>query len=110
MLNISPGAQISDLADIEDSTKGTVISIADGVTIDSFVKIKPAGGDVDIGAHTTINSAAGLLGRNEDHLHGGRNAQRTDLGHQLAVIKSTNRSRTRAGFSTESAESGHFHW
>lgn len=58
MLKISPGARISNLADIEDSAKGTVISIGDGVTIDSFVKIKPAGGvgDVDIGAHTTINS------------------------------------------------------
>ena len=58
MLKISPNARISALADIEDSTRGTVIEIEDGVTIDSFVKIKPAGGtgDVRIGAHTTINS------------------------------------------------------
>ena len=58
MLKISPNARISTLADIEDSTRGTVITIEDGVTIDSFVKIKPAGGtgDVRIGAHTTINS------------------------------------------------------
>ena len=58
MLVISPHARISPLADIEDSTRGTVISIEEGVVIDSFVKIKPAGGtgDVRIGAHSTINS------------------------------------------------------
>ena len=58
MLKISPTARVSTLADIEDSTRGTVIAIEDGATIDSFVKIKPAGGsgDVRIGAHTTINS------------------------------------------------------
>lgn len=58
MLKISDGATISALADIEDSTRGTVIEIEDGVAIDSFVKIKPAGGtgDVRIGAHSTINS------------------------------------------------------
>lgn len=58
MLRISPTARISPLADIEDSVRGTIIEIADGVTIDSFVKIKPAGGDGDlrIGANTTINA------------------------------------------------------
>ena len=58
MLKISPTARISPLADIEESSRGTAISIEDGVAIDSFVKIKPAGGsgDVRIGAHTTINS------------------------------------------------------
>jgi acetyltransferase-like isoleucine patch superfamily enzyme len=58
MLRISAQARISPLADIEDSVKGSTIEIADGVTIDSFVKIKPAGGpgDVTIGAGTTINS------------------------------------------------------
>ena len=58
MLKISPKARISPLADIEDSVRGTVIEIADGVAIDSFVKIKPAGGDGDvrIGENTAINS------------------------------------------------------
>lgn len=58
MLKISPKARISPLADIEDSVRGSVIEIGDGVTIDSFVKIKPAGGDGDvvIGDGTTINA------------------------------------------------------
>lgn len=58
MLVISPNAQVSDLADIEDSTRGTVIAVEEGVVIDSFVKIKPAGGtgNVRIGAHSTVNS------------------------------------------------------
>lgn len=58
MLLISPTAQISRLADIEDSVRGSKIIIEDDVMIDSFVKIKPAGGtgDVRIGKHTRINS------------------------------------------------------
>jgi acetyltransferase-like isoleucine patch superfamily enzyme len=58
MLSISDTARVSRLADIEDSVKGSRIVIGDHVTIDSFVKIKPAGGlgDVVIGAHTIINS------------------------------------------------------
>ena len=62
MLKISPAARISPLADIEDSVRGSVIDIRDGVTIDSFVKIKPAGGtgDVVIGEETTINSGCAI--------------------------------------------------
>jgi virginiamycin A acetyltransferase len=62
MLRISPSASISPLADIEDSVRGSVIEIGDGVTIDSFVKIKPAGGsgNVSIGAGTTINSGCAI--------------------------------------------------
>lgn len=58
MLNIAETAKISRFADIEDSTKGTNITISDGVVLDSFVKIKPAGGygDLFIGANTIINS------------------------------------------------------
>ncbi|MDP1533653.1 MAG: acyltransferase, partial [Rubrivivax sp.] len=57
MLIISASAKISRFADIEDSVKGSKIVIEDFVTIDSFVKIKPAGGmgDLTIGAHTVIN-------------------------------------------------------
>jgi acetyltransferase-like isoleucine patch superfamily enzyme len=58
MLKISPKARISPLADIEDSMRGSIIEIADGAVIDSFVKVKPAGGpgDVFVGEGTTINS------------------------------------------------------
>ena len=58
MLTISPHAKISPLADIEDSVRGSKIVIEDGVAIDSFAKIKPAGGDGDvvIGRDCTINS------------------------------------------------------
>ncbi len=58
MLHISEHAKISRWADIEDSLKGSTIAIADGVVIDSFVKIKPAGGtgDVYIGRNSFLNS------------------------------------------------------
>ena len=58
MIRISPEARVSPLADIEDSTRGSIIDIAAGAVIDSFVKIKPAGGpgDVRIGENTVINS------------------------------------------------------
>lgn len=62
MLKISQNAHISPLADIEDSIRGSVIEIEDGVSIDSFVKIKPAGGtgNVFIGADSTINSGVAI--------------------------------------------------
>lgn len=62
MLIIDDTARISPLADIEDSTRGTRIVIGAGVTIDAFVKIKPAGGsgDVEIGERSTINSGCVL--------------------------------------------------
>jgi len=62
MLIISPTARISPLADIEDSVRGSKIVIEDHVVIDSFVKIKPAGGsgDLRIGARTVINSGCVL--------------------------------------------------
>lgn len=58
MLIISPTAHISKLADIEDSVRGSRIVVEDGAMIDSFVKIKPAGGsgDVRIGRNSYINS------------------------------------------------------
>lgn len=57
MLSIAPTARISSLADIEDSVRGTKIIIGEGVVIDSFVKIKPAGGsgDLFIGPDVVIN-------------------------------------------------------
>lgn len=62
MLIVSPSASVSHLADIEPSRRGTRIVIEDGVVIDAFVKIKPAGGhgDVVIGAGSYINSGCVL--------------------------------------------------
>lgn len=58
MLTIDPTATISPLADIEPSERGTPITIGAGCVIDSFVKIKPAGGSgaVVIGPRCYINS------------------------------------------------------
>lgn len=66
MLVIAPGAKISPLADIEESVRGTRIEICDGVRIDAFVKIKPAGGtaDVRIGRNSYINSGVVIYSGN----------------------------------------------
>jgi acetyltransferase-like isoleucine patch superfamily enzyme len=58
MLKIDPTARVSPLADIEESVRGTLIEIGPRTVIDSFVKIKPAGGagQVMIGADCAINS------------------------------------------------------
>ena len=47
MISIHESAQVSQLADIEDSVRGSLIEIGPETQIDSFVKIKPAGGDGD---------------------------------------------------------------
>lgn len=58
MLMIAKSAKVSPLADIEDSVRDSKIVIGENAMIDSFVKIKPAGGngDLTIGANTVINS------------------------------------------------------
>lgn len=58
MINIDKTAKISPLCDIEDSVKGSKIIIGANSVIDSFVKIKPAGGlgDLIIGEKVIINS------------------------------------------------------
>ena len=58
MLKIDPTAVVSPLADIERSVRGTLIEIGARTQLDSFVKIKPAGGagEVVIGADCAINS------------------------------------------------------
>ncbi len=58
MIQIHPSAKISNLCDLEDSTRGTKIVIGENCVLDSFVKIKPAGGsgDVLIGSFCYINS------------------------------------------------------
>jgi virginiamycin A acetyltransferase len=66
MITIAETAVISNLADIEDSVRGTHIIIEDGVRIDSFVKIKPVGGvgDVRIGKNSHINSGCVIYSGN----------------------------------------------
>jgi virginiamycin A acetyltransferase len=62
MLIIASSARISPLADIEDSVCNSRIIIGDDCVVDSFVKIKPAGGlgDLVIGDDTIINSGVVL--------------------------------------------------
>jgi len=59
---IHPTARVSPLADIEDSVRGTRIEVGEHSVIDSFVKIKPAGGggDLVIGAWSVVNSGCVL--------------------------------------------------
>jgi virginiamycin A acetyltransferase len=47
-LIVANSTRISRLADIEDSVRGTKIVIEDGVVVDAFVEIKPAGGSGDV--------------------------------------------------------------
>lgn len=62
MIQIHPAARVSPLADLEDSVRGTRIEVGEGSVIDSFVKVKPAGGtgDLVIGSHSVINSGCVL--------------------------------------------------
>ncbi len=58
IVDAHPDAFISDKADIEHSPRGTRLVVGARSVIDSFVKIKPAGGagEVVIGADCNINS------------------------------------------------------
>ena len=58
MLDIHQTAKISPLCDIEDSVRGSCIEIGENVSIDAFVKIKPAGGNgnLTISRNSFINS------------------------------------------------------
>ncbi|MGR8931719.1 MAG: acyltransferase [Gammaproteobacteria bacterium] len=60
--DIHDSARISPLSDIEDSVRGSRIVVGAHSVIDSFVKIKPAGGlgDVVIGRHSVVNSGCVL--------------------------------------------------
>jgi virginiamycin A acetyltransferase len=62
MIDIHPEANVSPLADIEDSVRGSCIIIGRCTMIDSFVKIKPTGGtgDLLIGENSAINSGCVL--------------------------------------------------
>ena len=62
MIVIDETARISALADIEDSVRGSRITIGAHSIVDSFVKIKPAGGsgDPNIGTQVVLNSGCGF--------------------------------------------------
>jgi virginiamycin A acetyltransferase len=66
MNQISDKAIISKFADIEFSTKGSNLLVADNVMIDSFVKIKFVGGigDINIGERSYINAGCVLYSGN----------------------------------------------
>jgi acetyltransferase-like isoleucine patch superfamily enzyme len=70
MIDISSTARVSHLADIEDSQRGTKIIIGPGVVIDSFVKIKPAGGAADliIEQDSVVNSGCVFYTGNGIHI------------------------------------------
>lgn len=63
---IAPTAHISPLADIDDSTRGSLLSVGAGTRIDAFVKVKFAGGtaDIVIGSECQINSGCVLYSGN----------------------------------------------
>lgn len=58
MLDIHPTANISTMADIEPSVRGTLIRIGPRTMIDAFVKLKAVGGmgELVIGEDCAINS------------------------------------------------------
>jgi len=61
--SISSTANISKLADIETSSRGSRLIVSDKCFIDSFVKIKFSGGngDIIIGEECFINSGSVLI-------------------------------------------------
>ena len=66
MLVADPTARISNLADIDESSRGTRIMVGAHSMIDSFVRIKCAGGteDVVIGEHCYLNSGTVMYSGN----------------------------------------------
>ena len=70
LITIHPSAQVSALADLEPSRRGTRIVIGADCRIDSFVKIKPVGGngDVLLGERCFLNSGCVLYSGNGIHI------------------------------------------
>lgn len=66
VVQIADTAKISELADIEQSVRGTSLVIGEESIIDSFVKIKPAGGlgAITIGNRVVINSGCVIYSGN----------------------------------------------
>lgn len=86
---IDSTATISQLSDIEDSVRGTRIVIGAHTIIDSFVKVKPAGGsgDLVIGAHSVINAGCVLYTGNGiiigDHVAMAANCTLAPTNHEI---------------------------
>lgn len=66
LITIHHSAKVSPLADLEPSTKNTRIIVGEDCMIDSFVKIKPVGGNADVvlGKRCYINSGCVLYSGN----------------------------------------------
>lgn len=66
LITIHPSAWVSALADLEASVRGSKVVIGADCRIDSFVKIKPAGGsgDVVLGERCYLNSGCVLYSGN----------------------------------------------
>ena len=66
MNEISDGARVSSLADIEESHRGNKVIVQAGAVLDSFVKIKFSGGtgNIVIGKNTVINSGCVIYSGN----------------------------------------------
>lgn len=90
-LSAHPTAKISPQADIEPSVRGTKITVGEGSVIDSFVKIKPAGGtgDVAIGRDVIINSGCVLYTGHGiiigDHVRIAANCTLAPANHEFAA-------------------------
>lgn len=65
-IEIHPDAWVSPMADIEDSQRGTRFVLGADSRIDSFVKVKPAGGtgDIVVGRRVMINAGCVLYSGN----------------------------------------------
>jgi acetyltransferase-like isoleucine patch superfamily enzyme len=63
---IAPSAQVSPLADLDDSVRGSTLTVGADTRIDAFVKIKFAGGtaDITIGRDCQLNSGCVLYSGN----------------------------------------------
>lgn len=89
MIEIDPDARVSPMADIEDSVRGTRIVIGAGTVVDSFVKIKPAGGsgDLTVGRNCVINSGCVLYTGNGirvgDHVAIAANCTLAPVNHEV---------------------------
>lgn len=66
LITIHPSAWVSALADLETSSRGSKVVIGRECRIDSFVKIKPAGGsgDVVLGQRCYVNAGCVLYSGN----------------------------------------------
>ena len=66
MHQIDPTARISSMADLETTQRGSTLVIGAGSMIDSFVKVKFAGGsgDVVIGRNSYINAGTAIYSGN----------------------------------------------